>query len=108
MRDISQLPITLTQHNNPLRGGGEMGDLTRALIHPASSGIGSWRRTIRSIGGYHYASATMTGTDEELLTMFGDGLGSEIRETIGSIIYWQGFNAAMKLTYKGQLWEKRW
>jgi len=68
----------------------------------------TWRRSIRAVGGYWLGTCQFAGTPADQLAMFMDGLGRELRESVGSQVTWQGFLVQAELTTGGQTYVRRW
>jgi hypothetical protein len=82
-------------------GGSFLQDATRQLQ-------GSWKRSIRDVGGFWLGTAVWDGPIAEMLDVFQNGLLWEIRETAGGNLTWQGFLAEMTLTLHGQTYHRDW
>lgn len=61
----------------------------------------TWRRSIRAIGGYWIGTCEYSGTRDDLLEMYLEGITREFRESSGGSITWQGYIAEMRLTIDG-------
>jgi hypothetical protein len=68
----------------------------------------TWRRSIRSTGGYWIGTAEWDGSEAEKLDIFTNGLLWDLREQAGAAVTWQGFLAEMELTYNGQAYRRSW
>lgn len=68
----------------------------------------TWRRSIRTIGGFWLGSAKWEGTTAEMLDIFQNGMQYEIRETSQGITTWEGFVAEMYLKHKGVSYYRSW
>ena len=101
MRSLDTLPIDLTLYHNIKHGATPIRNMKAALAP-------SWRRSIRSRGGYWMATASYLGTRDEMLELFLDGMMREIRETAGGQTTWQGFLAGMDLTLDGMTFTRAW
>lgn len=97
--DNSRPPVSLTLYNKIQDGGGFLRYVTENLK-------ASWRRSIRSIGGYWLGSARWNGSEAEMLDIFLNGLGLEIREYAGQLMTWQGYLTDMELTLNGQTYNR--
>jgi hypothetical protein len=94
-------PVRLDLYNAAQNGGGFLLDATRRLQ-------GSWKRSIRDVGGYWLGTAEWDGDISEMLDVFQNGMQWELRETAGGLETWRGFLAQMELTYRGQLYRRDW
>jgi hypothetical protein len=68
----------------------------------------TWRRSTRSIGGYWLGTANLDSSPADQMDLFLNGIGREIRESVGNAVTWQGFLAEAALTIGGQTYLRRW
>src|SRR5512139_3880997 len=82
-------------------GSGFIGNVTGKLEN-------TWRRSIRSVGGYWIATANWDGPLWEMEEVFMEGITREIRESLGGLVTWEGFLAEMVLTKNGYQYKRSW
>lgn len=98
---LEELPIELALYTSVKRDSAPLGSI--------KSNIGStWRRSIRSVGGYWIGTAAWAGEPHEMLELFLTGIGMEVRETLGGLITWQGFIGEVRLTWDGIVYVRSW
>jgi len=98
----NKLPFELTLYDNCLQAN-------NSPIMRVTNQIGNtWRRSIRSIGGYWIGEAEFEGSVGEMDDIFRDGLMWEIRETWGGYQTWQGFLAKMNYKRNGVTYTRDW
>lgn len=98
----NNLPFELTLYDNCLLAN-------NSPIMRVTNQIGkSWRRSIKSVGGYWMGEAEYQGPVGEMEDIFRDGLMWELRETWGGYLTWQGFLARMVYTRNGITYTKDW
>lgn len=93
-RSLADTALSLNLYDKPWTGNASLRNVKAALGE-------SWRRSIRSVGGFWLGTANYAGPAYEQRDLFLNGLGMEIRETLGQIITWQGFITQLDLTVAG-------
>lgn len=94
MIDAVRYPVTLSLFASVKNGN--------AMLRNVNDQIGAtWRRSVRSIGGYWMGTAAWNGPTSEMVDIFVNGLGMEIREAVGGLMTWQGFIGEMELVLNG-------
>jgi hypothetical protein len=77
-----------------------------AFIADVTGRMTGWRRSIRATGGFWSGRADYLGTREDLLDMYLNGIGRQIKEQASGMITWEGFVAEMTLTMDGQTYSR--
>ncbi|MDD5367454.1 MAG: hypothetical protein PHQ40_00350 [Anaerolineaceae bacterium] len=73
-----------------------------AFIADLTGAVGkTWKRSIRSLGGFWMGSFTLTGTAAELAGIFYENLGCHVEERSGGFITWEGLFYEMELQVGG-------
>jgi hypothetical protein len=85
---------TVTLHNSVKRGNAALWDIGDRIRK-------TWRRSSRAIGGYWIGTCDYTGTRDDMLEMFLEGMAREVTESTGGMVTWQGYIAEMELTLDG-------
>lgn len=83
-----------TLHNSVKNGNGGLWSITNRIRD-------TWKRSTRAEGGYWLGTCDYTGTRDELLEMFLEGMMREVREDSGGLVTWQGYISEMELTLDG-------
>jgi hypothetical protein len=100
-RSLSDAQLSLQLYDTPWSGNAPLGDVKARLGK-------TWRRSIRSVGGFWIGTADYDGPLFEMRDMFLYGLGREIRETLGGLITWQGFITQLDLTLNGLTYSRNY
>lgn len=100
-KTLRQVPVRLTLYDSVKHGEAVLGDVTEAWLP-------TWKRSIRSVGGFWVGTARMTGARTDLEEMFLEGLMRDVRETVGSLVTWQGFVGGMELVTNGDRLTRQW
>lgn len=98
---LDLISFDLTLHDSVKHGSGPLRNLDKECA-------ATWRRTIRARGGYWLGTCQFDSNPADQMSMFLDGLGREVRETVGNALTWQGFIAEMALTVGGQTYVRKW
>jgi len=94
---MGDFPVQLELLNSVPRGNRFIRDVTAAIGH-------TWRRSIRSYGGFWVGTCKLAGSTTELLDIFLNGLMYEIREVDAGLITWEGIISEMSVTIGKQRW----
>lgn len=100
-RSLDSLLVDLQLYDTVKRGGGPIMNVKKQLG-------ATWRRSIRSVGGYWLGTAEFRGDPFDMQDLFLTGLTREIRETYGGLITWAGMIVEMVLTLGGRQYTRRW
>lgn len=100
-RDLASLPVDLLLYDTYKRNSGELGNVKKNLGP-------TWRRSIRSVGGFWVATADYEGPEHEQLELFQEGLMRQVVESLGGLTTWRGFIARMELTLNGIHFIRQW
>ncbi|RJX17549.1 MAG: hypothetical protein C4575_12970 [Desulforudis sp.] len=86
----SVLPVGLSLFDSVQNGG--------AFVRDVTTKIGStWKRSIRSIGGYWLGTAEWEGPASEMEDIFANSLMGRVQESVCGLVTWEGFLAEMEL-----------
>lgn len=101
MRTLDDLPINLGLYDTVKHGN--------AFIRDVKPNFGpNWKHRTRRAGGFWIADTTWYGETREMEELFLEGLMYEIRETIGSLITWEGFLGEMAYIHDGVEYVRSW
>ncbi len=98
---LDSLPIRLSMYGSYKHSAGYIRDVTEKIG-------ATWKRSIRSIGGYWVGICNWSGSRGEMDDLFLNGLTNEIKESVGGLVTWEGFIAEMEYKTRGLKFTRSW
>ena len=86
----SALPVNLSLFDSVQNGSAPIRNITTKIG-------ATWKRSIRSIGGYWLGTAEWEGPADEMQDVFANNLMGRVQESVCGLVTWEGFIAEMEI-----------